>query len=65
MDELKIQLKELEIRLFHAEGQLKREKQEKENNAISFKRILANLTSTNKENNPLLMMSHGSGLPTS
>ena len=28
-----------------------REKQEKENNAIAFKRILSNLTA-NKENNP-------------
>jgi len=65
MEELRIQLKEMEIRLCHAEGMLKRERQEKENNAISFKRILSNLTSVNKENNPLLLMSHGSGLPTS
>lgn len=66
LDELKIQLKEFEIRLSHAEGQLKKERQDKENNALAFKRILSNITSTNKENsNPSLVKSYGNGLPTS
>lgn len=44
LKELKIQMKDMEIRLCHAEGQIKRERQEKENNAIAFKRILSNIT---------------------
>ena len=55
MKELKIEMKDMEIRLTHAEGQIKRERQEKENNAVAFKRILSNITAAqNKENNPLL-----------
>lgn len=66
IEELQIQIKEFEIRLCHAEGQLKRERQDKENNALAFKRILSNITSTNKENsNPSLVVSYGNGLPTS
>ena len=40
----------MEIRLCHSEGQLKRERQDKENNAVAFNRILTNLASCQKEN---------------
>ncbi len=48
--ELTIQVKELDISLNHTEAMLQREKQEKDNNAIAFKRILSTLTKDNKEN---------------
>ncbi|CDW83305.1 UNKNOWN [Stylonychia lemnae] len=64
LDELRIQIKELEIRLCHSEGQLKRERQDKENNALAFKRILANLTSSSKDN-ATTTLSSINGIPTS
>jgi hypothetical protein len=53
--ELRIQLKEQEIRLSHVDSMLMKEKSEKESNAIAFKRILSTLTGNqNKENTPLI-----------
>lgn len=48
--ELKIRLKEYELRLNHAEDQLEKERQDNQNNALAFKRILSNITASNKEN---------------
>lgn len=43
-------VKEYELRLNHIEELLDKERQDKENNALAFKRILSNITAANKEN---------------